>query len=179
MNRTVFLDRDGVINRAFVHDGKPYPPLSVDTTEILPGVTDSLHRLHDAGWLLIVVTNQPDVARGIASKGDVEAINRHIQRVLPIDDFRTCYHDNDDACTCRKPLPGSILSAAEAYDIDLTSSYMVGDRWMDIEAGKGAGCRTIFIDYGYSEKQPLGFDHKVCSLEEAAKIILGRYNDKY
>lgn len=172
--QAVFLDRDGVINRAVVRDGKPYPPHCLSDLEILPGVDKALHALHDAGWLLIVVTNQPDVARGTKQMADVEAINQRLKQSLPIDEFRTCYHDSDDGCYCRKPLPGSLLAAARDHGIDLASSYMVGDRWRDTMAGEQAGCKTIFIDYGYLEKQPEKFNHRVGSLLEAANIILGK-----
>ena len=172
--RAVFLDRDGVINRAIVRDGKPYPPANLAALEILPGVADAMCSLREAGWMLIVVTNQPDVARGITSLASVELINQHLQQCLPIDEFRTCFHDGSDGCTCRKPLPGSLIAAANSHGIDLESSYMVGDRWRDIEAGESAGCKTIFLDYGYDEKQPKDFNHRVCSLAEAADIILGR-----
>lgn len=174
IKRAVFLDRDGVINRAIVRDGKPYPPANLAALEILPGVADALHELHNKGWFLVVVTNQPDVARGTMLVENVEAINLYLQKSLPIDEFRTCYHDSIDECCCRKPLPGALLSAAEEHGIDLLSSYMVGDRWRDTEAGTRAGCKTIFIDYGYNEKQPEKFNHRVHSLTEAADIILGK-----
>jgi D-glycero-D-manno-heptose 1,7-bisphosphate phosphatase len=174
MQKAVFLDRDGVINLAVVKDGKPYPPANQATLEILPGVRAAMQSLHNANWLLIVVTNQPDVARGTTPLADVEAINQHLQQCLPIDGFHTCYHDNDDCCACRKPLPGALMASAKTFDIDLTASYMVGDRWSDIEAGERAGCQTIFIDYGYAEKQPETFNHRVQSLTEAANIILGK-----
>ncbi|EEQ12384.1 Histidinol phosphatase [Yersinia mollaretii ATCC 43969] len=173
MRKAVFLDRDGVINRALVRDGKPYPPADLASVEILPGVDVATQALHDAGWLLIVVTNQPDVARGTTARAEVDAINHYLQQTLPIDEFRTCYHDSDDHCDCRKPLPGLLLAAAKIHDIDLSASYMVGDRWRDIEAGECAGCKNIFIDYGYAEKQPTIFNFRVHSLLEAARIILG------
>ena len=170
--RAVFLDRDGVINRARVRDGKPFPPRCPDEFEILPGVAEALAALHEAGFLLIVVTNQPDVARGTLSQAMVEAFHAHLGRALPIDEFRTCYHDNQDACTCRKPQAGALLDAARAHDIDLEASFMVGDRWRDTEAGQAAGCRTLFIDHGYDEPRPAAFDHRVASLHEAAHLIL-------
>lgn len=176
--RAVFLDRDGVINRAIVRDGKPYPPASLAALELLPGVMEAMQALHDAGLLLIVVTNQPDVARGTALLADVEAINQHLQTLLPIDEFRTCYHDSSDGCNCRKPLPGALFAAAKSHDIDLASSYMVGDRWRDTEAGERAGCTTIFIDCSYAEKQPENFNYRVRTLAEAAGIILGNSNEK-
>lgn len=172
MKRAIFLDRDGVINRAIVRNGKPYPPADLAALEILPGVCDAMHLLHEAGWMLIVVTNQPDVARGTTPKAFVEAINEHLQKYLPIDEFRTCYHDSGDGCDCRKPLPGALLAAADAHGIELASSYMVGDRWRDTEAGERAGCKTIFIDYNYLEERPKSYSFRVSSLIEAVEIIL-------
>jgi D-glycero-D-manno-heptose 1,7-bisphosphate phosphatase len=137
-----------------------------------------LAALQAAGFMLIVVTNQPDVARGTTSKATVEEINDYLASNLPIDEFRTCYHDSADGCDCRKPLPGALLAAASQHAIELRQSYMVGDRWRDIEAGHRAGCSTIFIDYGYDEKQPDSTDHRAHSLTEAAHIILGEHNEK-
>jgi D-glycero-D-manno-heptose 1,7-bisphosphate phosphatase len=174
MRRAVFLDRDGVINRALVRNGRPYPPATLSEVEILPEVRQAMLALHKKDWLLVVVTNQPDVARGTTSRAQVEAINAHLRQELPIDDFRTCFHDSGDGCSCRKPLPGALLDAARAHNIDLGASYMVGDRWRDTEAGASAGCKTFFIDYGYDEKQPESVDFRVRSLSEATDIILGR-----
>lgn len=171
-NRAVFLDRDGVINRVNLRNGKPYPPASLLELEILPGVATALTALHEAGFLLIVVTNQPDVARGNTSKAEVEEINNYLTTNLPIDEIRTCFHDNCDGCNCRKPLPGSILEAAKIHNIDLSTSYMIGDRWRDIEAGQGAGCKTILIDYGFDEKKSESMNFCVQSLIEASQIIL-------
>lgn len=170
--RAVFLDRDGVINKAFLKQGCPHPPSSCADLEILPGVPESLSLLRKKGFLLIVVTNQPDVARGTMSQEIVEAINQELQQSLGFDAILNCFHDDQDKCLCRKPQPGLLKKAAQALSIDLAKSYMVGDRWKDIEAGKSAGCKTFFIDYGYQEKQPVHFDHRVKSLLEAAKIIL-------
>lgn len=132
--------------------------------------------LHGAGFMLVVVTNQPDVARGTTPRAVVEGINNDLASRLPIDEFRTCYHDSGDGCDCRKPLPGALLAAATQHDIDLAKSYMIGDRWRDTEAGQRAGCQTIFVDYGYSEKQPESVNHRVRSLAEATQIILGEMN---
>jgi D-glycero-D-manno-heptose 1,7-bisphosphate phosphatase len=175
MKRAVFLDRDGVINRAIVREGKPFPPANMAQLEVLPGVEEALSKLHAAGFLLIVVTNQPDVARGTAKREDVEGINAHLSSLLPIDSFKTCYHDGVDGCQCRKPLPGALLDAAKEYQIDLSKSFMVGDRWRDIEAGSAAGCKTFFINYRYSEPMPETPDFIVSSLLEAKKIILGEF----
>ena len=172
MKRAVFLDRDGVLNRAIVRDGKPYPPAHVSELEILPGVEEALAALRAAGFLLIVVTNQPDVARGATTREAVEEINAALGAALPIDEFRTCFHDSGCGCECRKPKPGALLAAAALHDIDLSESYMVGDRWRDTEAGQRAGCKTIFIDYRYQEKQPEYVDHRVKSLLEATQFMV-------
>jgi D-glycero-D-manno-heptose 1,7-bisphosphate phosphatase len=169
--RAVFLDRDGVINRATVRDGKPHPPDTVDELEVLDGVPDALVKLHDAGFRLIVVTNQPDVARGSQTREAVEAMNARLTSALPVDEIVACYHDGD-ACDCRKPKPGALLDAARRHDIELDRSFMVGDRWRDIEAGQRAGCRCLFIDYGYREQQPAGPFVRVDSLAAAAEWIL-------
>ena len=177
MPKAVFLDRDGVINRAIVRDGKPYPPVSIAEIEILSNVLEALTALHIAGYMLIVVTNQPDVARGKLSKETVERIHEHIANILPIDEFYTCYHDDKDLCNCRKPLPGLLINAANKFGIDFEKSYMIGDRWRDIGAGQNAGCKTIFIDYCYNERRPDSFDYRVASLAEAANIILEAENE--
>ena len=175
MRRAVFLDRDGVINRAIVCDGKPYPPATFEQLEVLPGVSEAIGKLHAANFLLIVVTNQPDVARGTAKKDVVEKMNDFLSSQLPIDDVMTCYHDSGDGCSCRKPLPGLLLNAAKKYNIDLLSSFMIGDRWRDIEAGAAAGCKTFFINYSYKEQRPDSPDFIVASLLEAQEIIIGEF----
>lgn len=175
-NRAIFLDRDGVLNRALVRAGKPYPPQCVSEVEILPGVFEGLQQLKAVGFILITVTNQPDVARGTLNRGTVEEINSYLGDRLPINRFITCYHDSDDGCDCRKPKPGMILRGASEFQIDLEESYMIGDRWRDIVAGNNAGCKTIFVDYGYDEQRPESFDYVVGSLLEAAQIILSMEN---
>jgi len=173
LKRAVFLDRDGVINRAVTKDGKPYPPSSVAEVEVLPGVRDALGKLKDAGFSLICVTNQPDVVRGKQKKEIVEAIHERLMGSLCIDEILVCYHDDGDKCRCRKPLPGMLLEASGRLGIDLKKSFMVGDRWRDIEAGQNAGCRTILIEYGYNEKRPSRPpDVKVDSLGRAADWML-------
>jgi len=147
----VFLDRDGVINRSVVRNGKPYPPASLSELEIIPDAVVSLKKLAEVGYLLIGVTNQPDVARGTQSREVVEAINSHIKAELPIVDIFTCFHDGKNDCECRKPKPGLILQGAHEYKVDLSRSWMVGDRWKDISAGQAAGLRTVFVDYHYNE----------------------------
>lgn len=171
MNRAVFLDRDGVLNRAVVRQGKPYPPNGLDELEVLSGVPDALAELKDMGFLLIVVTNQPDVARGKQSRAVVEEIHGVLFSSLPLDDAEVCYHDDEDGCNCRKPRPGMILNAAAKHNVNLRTSYLVGDRWRDVEAGQAAGCRTIFIDCGYDERSSMASDFRALSLVDAVNWI--------
>ena len=172
MKRAVFLDRDGVLNRSRVREGRPCAPVSLAEFELLPGVAEAVTGLRKAGFLLIVVTNQPDVASGVVSREVLEQIHQELRVLLPIDDIKVCCHVEEDGCTCRKPKPGMLLEAAREWSIDLNRSFMVGDRWRDVSAGKAAGCRTIFVDYGYAERLIDPPDFRVTSLREAASIIL-------
>jgi D-glycero-D-manno-heptose 1,7-bisphosphate phosphatase len=172
--RAVFLDRDGVINCALTRDGKPYPPTRLSQFKILPDVPEACAKLKQAGFLLIVATNQPDVGRGTLKQKVVEEIHAFLCRQLPIDRVEVCYHagKSKSDCDCRKPRPGMLLRAARELGIDLTRSWMVGDRWRDIDCGHAAGCRTILIDYGYDEALRRAPDFRAQSLLEAAHLIL-------
>ena len=172
MNRAVFLDRDGVINHVVLRDGRPYPPPSVDDLEFLPGVGQAIEELRGAGFRMVVVTNQPDVATGLQQREVVEAIHRRIEDAFGIKDFKVCYHVDQDDCSCRKPKPGMLVEAAHEWSLDLEQSFVVGDRWRDVDAGKAAGCRTILIQSGYSERAAENPDAVVYSLLEASRLIL-------
>ena len=172
MRQAVFLDRDGVLNRAFLHaDGKSHPPASPQQLEILPGVLEMCQSLRRAGFLLIVVTNQPDVARGAQRREVVEAINLELQRQISLDDIRVCYHDDADDCPCRKPKPGLLLEAALVWGIDFRKSFMIGDRWTDVEAGRRAGCKTVLVHAAITEVQRCQPDFQASSLGEAVQWI--------
>ena len=171
--RAVFLDRDGVLNRVLLRNGRPHAPASLDELEILPGVAEALRDLKAAGFRLIVATNQPDVGKGLLRREAVEALHERLRRTLPLDAIMVCYHIDADACPCRKPQPGLLLEAAREWAIDLTRSYMVGDRWRDVDAGRAAGCKTIWVRCDYDERQPDAPDAVVASLWEASRVILG------
>ena len=168
----VFLDRDGVLNRAFVRNGKPHPPTSLSELEILPDVPAALSLLRARGYPLLVVTNQPDVGRGTLARQVVDEINRKLRAECDLDGIFTCFHDDAARCGCRKPEPGLLLEAAREFDIELAASFMVGDRWRDVEAGQRAGCRTLYVDHGYAEARPARYDFRVSCLSEAAQVIL-------
>jgi D-glycero-D-manno-heptose 1,7-bisphosphate phosphatase len=178
VRRAVFLDRDGIINQSIVRDGKPYPPGSAAELEILAGVRDALVSLRNAGFLNIVVTNQPDVATGKQEIEIIEAMHRRLRLELALDDIKVCYHTDADGCDCRKPKPGMLLQAAREFGIDLEQSFMVGDRWRDIAAGQASGCTNFFIDYGYREKRPEQPYIAVTSLAEAGRRILAEFISK-
>jgi D-glycero-D-manno-heptose 1,7-bisphosphate phosphatase len=174
MTRAIFLDRDGVINRAIERDGFPYAPVSLGEFQIYPEVPAACAKLKAAGFLLIVATNQPDVGRGMMKQKVVEAIHAEMCRELPIDRVEVCYDSGYGPIESefRKPKPGMLLRAARELQIDLAQSWMIGDRWRDIDCGHAAGCRTILIDRHYAEALRQPPDFRVENLTEAAEIIL-------
>ena len=173
MRRAIFLDRDGVINRSKVTSGVPLPPTCVADIVILEGVVEAINIFKALEFIPVVITNQPDVARGRITRDEVIAINDFIGAATCIEHFYTCFHDDVDACNCRKPLPGLIYQAAKELKLDIPNSYIVGDRWRDVSAGQAAGCKTYFIDYSYSEITPEMPFTRVSSLLEAAQAIAG------
>lgn len=174
MIKAVFLDRDGVLNEALVRDGKPFSPMSIDEVVIPPNVPAALALLRQNGFRLVMVTNQPDIARGAQSREKVYEINNYLRELLQIDAAEVCEHDDPDHCDCRKPKPGMLLRAAARDGIALAESFMVGDRWRDIEAGRRAGCRTILLGNGYDEGLKSPPDAAFATLDEAANWILAQ-----
>jgi D-glycero-D-manno-heptose 1,7-bisphosphate phosphatase len=172
--QAVFLDRDGVLSRAFVRGGRPFPPRRMAELELLPGAVEACRTLKQAGFKLVMVTNQPDVARGLVTAEEVAAMNNRVAAELQLDLVRVCPHDEQEGCACRKPRPGMLVSAAEELGVRLGGSVMVGDRWRDVESGRRAGCWTVFIDQGYAERQPEWFDLRVTSLPESVEWILSK-----
>jgi D-glycero-D-manno-heptose 1,7-bisphosphate phosphatase len=167
--KAIFLDRDGVINKVLLNNGSPFSPRKLDEFELLPKVEEALAFFKEIGFLNIIVTNQPDVARGLMKIEDLDDMHALIKKSLPIDDIYVCPHDDSDNCSCRKPKPGMLLDAAKKWDIDLCRSFLIGDTWKDMEAGKAAGCKRILIDALYNKG--VSCDYRVRDLKEAETIV--------
>ena len=175
--RAVFLDRDGTLNLPVVREGKPYPPATPAEFHLYDDVPASCRQLHAAGFVLVVATNQPDVGRGTQAQATVEAMHAHLLKLIPeIARVEVCYDPGGTSppSAHRKPAPGMLRRAAAALDLDLTRSWMIGDRWRDVDCGQAAGCRTIFLDWGYDEQLRAQPDFTVHSFAAAAGIILAR-----
>ena len=174
--RAVFLDRDGVLNRPVVRDGRPFPPARMEEFELYPEVIEACAQLKEAGFLLVVVTNQPDVGRGTQTREAIEAIHIKLRVAIPsLHAIEVCFHAGSahgEQCDCRKPQPGMLLRAAAAYGIDLSGSFLVGDRWRDVDCAHAAGCRAVFIDHGYRETLKETPEFAVSSFGEAVSTIL-------
>ena len=172
LNKAFFLDRDGVLNTMVFRLGKLRAPYTLEEFSLFPQVPEALAALKGAGYKLIVVTNQPDVARGWVSRDAVDLVNGKIRDLLPVDDIEVCFHTEKDACECRKPKPGMLLRAARNWDIDLSRSFMVGDRYSDVEAGVSAGCRSVLIGAGEAREKVVEPYLRSSSLWAAVQVIL-------
>lgn len=171
MRKAIFLDRDGVLIKSAVRNGKPFAIDEGEAVEIIDGVLKACADLAAAGFMLIMVSNQPDVARGRTSRAFVEGVNTELVQALQLDEVLVCFHDDSDKCNCRKPKPGLMLDAASRHNLELSHCIMVGDRWRDIEAGRNAGVITVLVDYGYDETRPEAPDYTAKSLADAAHWI--------
>jgi D-glycero-D-manno-heptose 1,7-bisphosphate phosphatase len=175
VNRTlgacaVFLDRDGVINEVVFRHGRPTSPRTVTEFRFCDGILEPLDRLVARGYRLFVVTNQPDVTRGLLPLESLEAMTNRILATLPVERVLTCTHDDADGCSCRKPKPGLLQQAADTTAIDLAKSFIIGDSWKDVQAGCNAGCKTILLQRDYN--QGISADYRVDSLSQAVELIL-------
>ncbi len=168
----IFLDRDGVINAVIMRDGKVSSPCLLSEFVLEPGVEEALSELRRSGLLLFVVTNQPDIRRGLLSPQSLDAIHARLRALLPVDDIAFCPHDNVDECDCRKPKPGMLLDLAKRWHVDLSRSFMIGDQDRDIECGRRAGCITILLGKSYNSGLEAKADYLVSDITAAAGVIL-------
>lgn len=172
--KAVFLDRDGVIIRSILRNGKPHAPTTLEDFALLPDVDTAIRDLAAAGFLILVVTNQPDIGNGLVALEIVEEMHRKLMQVLPIDKIYMCPHGQKEGCACRKPKPGMLLAAKDEFGIDLAASFMVGDRYSDVQAAIAAGCIPVFIDNDYVETPDFNVNMRAGSLLEASRYILGK-----
>jgi D-glycero-D-manno-heptose 1,7-bisphosphate phosphatase len=172
MNRAVFLDRDGVLVREIVRNNQAFAPINMAEFAIYPDASAQVERLRHAGFLCIVFTNQPEVGRGLLAQETLDEMHVRLRAEIPLHDVLICPHGRDGICSCRKPLPGMLLDAAGKWDINLAASFVIGDRWRDIDAGLAAGCFSILIDRPYSASERA--DARVQSFAEAVDLILAR-----
>ena len=170
--RVVFLDRDGVVTVPDEHEGKGYAIRSLDRLRLYPDAASAIGRLQAAGYEVVLVTNQPDVANGLIDPDTLEAINNRVADVTGVTRIRTCPHSRSDACRCRKPLPGLLLDEARLEPVDFAASWMVGDRDSDIDAGLAVGCRTLFLDRGWRAETGQRAEYRASTLSEAVGTIL-------
>ena len=169
-DKAIFLDRDGIINRAVVLDRKPYAATRLKEVFVVEGIKDLIKRWHDENYLVIVLSNQPDIANHVVSKSKVDKINNYLKSQVLFDDVFVCPHNDKDNCDCRKPKTGLFMQAVQKYPINFSKSYVIGDRWRDIESGNAVGCKTIFVDYDYNEKKPENPDIIVKKVSDIDKI---------
>jgi D-glycero-D-manno-heptose 1,7-bisphosphate phosphatase len=168
--RAVFLDRDGVINEIVWREGRPESPRNLREFILNKGIQEIVRKLKDHGFRIIVVSNQPDLARGKISQNTLDLMIQRIRQEIAVDDFHVCPHDDYHQCSCRKPKPGMLMKAGLQWNIDLSSSFIIGDTWKDMEAGKAAGCKTILLNTPYN--RDIQCDFRVKSLKEAADLII-------
>ena len=171
--RGIFLDRDGTL----IHD-MGYPR-DAQQVQLLPGAVAALARLRDEGWLLVLISNQSGIGRGLVTAEEAEQVHSQVIASLAAQGIELtgayyCPHAPEEKCQCRKPAPGMLRQAAKELHIDLGSSFMIGDKPSDIEAGKRAGCRTILFGYrwpvvdGRLEDKP---DHVAANWTEVIDCI--------
>ncbi len=172
LKRAVFLDRDGVVCRSIVRDGKPYAARTLSEFRLVPHAATSVELLKQAGFIVVIVTNQPDIGAGLVDRSVVDSMHARLRSRLGVDAIMTCPHTRSDGCECRKPKAGMLFEAANRFAIDLCASILVGDRASDIEAGRAANCHTIFIDRHYREPRPARAEQTTTSLAAATRLIL-------
>ena len=172
MHEAVFLDRDGVLSRGYIRDGKSYAPRKIEEFKLLPYAAISVERLRKNGFLVIVVTNQPDINNGLVTIEVVNKMHSLLREKIKINDIFVCPHSKNENCSCRKPKPGMLIDAAKKYNINLRKSFMIGDRASDIEAGLEAGCRTIFLNRHYKEPGPVYQEKTFLSIHSATNYII-------
>jgi D-glycero-D-manno-heptose 1,7-bisphosphate phosphatase len=173
----VFLDRDGVLCEAIVRDdGKPYAPTRFEDFALVADGAQQVARLRAAGLLALVFTNQPEIANGLLQPAELERMHAVLRTQMAVDDIYVCPHGKNDGCACHKPLPGMLTAAAREWRVDLEQSFVIGDRWRDIDAGRAVGCFTVLLERPYSACTTANV--AVADLASAVDLVLDRVGRK-
>jgi len=172
MKRALFLDRDGVLNIPILRGGRTYAPVQFSDFQLYEDVIPTLHEVKNRGYLLVLITNQPDLSKGLLAPEELHRMHQFLQEKIPFDSLEVCPHQDSDDCECRKPKPGMILRAAKQLSIDLSQSIVIGDRWRDILAGKTAGCKTALkIVEDFTDDRQETPDWTIFQLQEILKYL--------
>jgi D-glycero-D-manno-heptose 1,7-bisphosphate phosphatase len=169
-HRAIFLDRDGVLVRAAPREDYAHGPLTLEEFSLMPDVVEPVERMRRGGFLTVLATNQPGVARRLVSWETLNEMHRILRSSIPLDYIEICPHQDADQCACRKPKPGMLLDSAGRLGIDLPHSYFIGDTGRDVGAALAAGVTPILIDWPYN--RDLRVQHRVKDLAEAADLIV-------
>ncbi len=177
MRKAIFFDRDGVLIKTDIKSGSPVAINDNNNVEFATNQVNLFKELKLKGFLFFLFTNQPDVARGKVLKVEVDLINIRVAERYLLDDIFVCYHDDIDNCMCRKPKNGLILEARDKYNLNLNQSFVIGDRWRDMDAAENSNCKSVFIDHHYSEKHPSKYKFSFENIDDALRFIIGSTNE--
>ena len=170
MAKAFFLDRDGILNKAIVRNGKPYAPITDEEFKINTKFLSTIKYLKSLNYILIIITNQPDVQKKILKRSQVNKFNLLLKNYFKIDDIFVSFSNNNKNYR-RKPNPGMLLEAKNRWNINFRKSYFVGDRKSDIDAGTKVGVKTIFVDRNYKEKKPVNYNYKIKNLNKIKSLV--------
>ena len=170
-NKAFFFDRDGILNKSIIKNHKPYSPRFPKELILNRELLSFIKKLKNKGFLIFVVSNQPDIKKGKLSKYSLKIINSIIKKYFLIDEIYICSHEKNDNCKCRKPKPGMLIEASKKWNVDLKKSFLIGDRWKDITAGTIMNCTTIFIDYNYRESKPRNSNYNFINISKMINSI--------
>jgi len=169
LNKAIFFDRDGVLNQLIARDGGYYSPRVPSEFKIIPNAIELTNYTKSKGYLNIIISNQPDVARGYLTKFDLNKMTKTLCNKLNIDDVFYCLHDDDDMCKCRKPLPGLIFTAKDKWNVDLNESLMIGDTEKDYCAAKSAKIKFFLINYKHNLN--IKVENRISNISEIFRIL--------
>ena len=177
INKAVFFDRDGVLNRAIIKDKKPYAPRNFSKFVLYKSTPEFIKILCNKGYKIFLVTNQPDIGNGFTDLSELNKMHDYLCSLIKFDEIFVCLHSQSQKCICRKPSPFFVLEAKKKYNLNLKNSYFIGDRYSDYQTANKAGCNFLFIDRFYRETPIFSYKKSYKHVNECIKHILGSNND--